>query len=1825
MRLDSNTFIRTLCTLTLFGGLMSACAEGSPEDRDMGSNPVDLGPGDGGMDGGPVDNGPNSGLCQECVVSDQCPDGADCVPFGDATLCLQRVPDEFADCPRTFEAGTLLTRPGAYYCLPTEGCCIDEDDDNYGQGVFCDGPDCDDADELVHPDADELCNGEDDDCNLVPDNSPVDCEPQGCDFNGTNYESQPRSDCTSGQCEQVTVSTCGLYSCSGGLSVGDVCAGSCNVEGVLNDDFCIPSAHCETGGVCVLDRPNGAACGLDSECVSDHCENGFCCGDGACCAQDSNCPGFPGVGVTCDDTPSCQGTIGSVTCNLTSNRCETVNGAANDTGCTTSVEANNCGTYPSVFCMGGTNQSTPTCATSCLSDSQCDANAHCDNNLCVLDLPDGNACDEGSDCTSSHCQNGFCCSGGDCCAMAADCPGTYRSASVCIDDATCQGTRSDAICTGNVCGTQPAIQDDTGCGTMTEADSCASFPSVFCNGTATQTRPSCQVACTLDSQCDNGSHCDGVCVPDITDGGVCDENSDCLTDHCQNGRCCTGGDCCATPANCPASYRAASTCGSTATCQGTRSDATCVASVCGTQAGVPDDSGCTMLEVSSNCGAYPSATCAGTADQTSPVCPTSCSTDSNCDANAHCDNGVCILDVPNGDVCDEDSDCTAGHCQNGYCCASGDCCSTATNCPASYRSAAACTTASTCQGSRTDATCTSNQCGTTAPIADDRACSPGLMALDCGAFPDRYCDGQENQMPPVCAAACAGDGECEASAHCDAVCVPDQPNGTSCDEDSDCSGNHCQNGFCCASGDCCSTATNCPSSYAAPSTCNTAATCQGTRSDAVCNGSFQCATQTGVADDSGCGSLTTANTCGFFPSVSCNGAADQVPPSCSTGCVSDADCDGNAHCDGGACLPDLTDGNSCDEASDCIANHCQNDRCCSSGDCCATASNCPASYSSPSTCADPATCQGTRSDAVCSGNICGTTAGVPDDTACNAGVEASNCGPYPSRFCNGLATQVVPVCGGSCSTNSNCDVDAHCSGGLCVPDLPNGGNCALTGAAACTSGLCNNGFCCTSGTCCSTATDCPGTFATAPACNNAATCQGTRSDRTCVSNSCGTQANVPDDSACSAVTVANTCGSYPSVSCNGAADQTTPLCQATCSADGDCDSNAHCDAGVCVPDLVDGNVCDEDSDCVASHCQNGRCCIGGDCCSAASQCPAIYTTPPTCLSPSVCDGRRFDAVCNSFVCGTSSEIDDDSACTVGTTANTCSTYADVFCNGQVSQSAPACGTTCSTNAQCDASANCMGGLCVSDGANGDACSADNQCTSNHCQNGFCCATGDCCSTAASCPASYRNAATCDMTSSCQGTRDDAVCGANKQCSTTANVPDDSACTSGTTANVCGFYNDVFCSGAATQTGPTCPNSCTNSSQCDPGAFCGTGTCQPLRTQGQTCSAASDCAGGLACTDGVCCGSTCAGNCQACNIAGSVGTCTNIPAGQDPASECGAVTCTGWYQGWGGTNADQCFTSQNAPANAVDCNGAGSCETAAQVCPAQPANTMVLDCDNTCQAKNLSTCTGMVAPVCNSVTPSPANQTCNSGVCQQSVARCVAGVPQSCPNPMSHPMYSAEICDGLDNNCDTVVDNGGAALCTLANSVESCGGMSGCQIMSCEGSYLNPNMLNGDGCECLPETSADSCAISAAGATVYTLTEGQSNTLNGNLDTTSDGDWFKVTLNNGGSAGYRTALSFAARASTDIVFDVFQDNCSTYATYTGGRSGTLCSGSGSQPRNISSYSFDPLEGVGQCGLTSPLGGTTCNSAPSRTYLIWVHRNAGTAPTCSSYSITVGNAS
>jgi len=207
------------------------------------------------------------------------------------------------------------------------------------------------------------------------------------------------------------------------------------------------------------------------------------------------------------------------------------------------------------------------------------------------------------------------------------------------------------------------------------------------------------------------------------------------------------------------------------------------------------------------------------------------------------------------------------------------------------------------------------------------------VASTCATYPSVTCSGAVNQDPPECATTCATSADCDASAYCNAAgaCVPDEPNGQSCEENGDCQGNHCQNGFCCDSGDCCANANDC-NAYDQPAQCNTAATCQGTKVEGTCTGSFQCST-TVVADDSGCAGQTSAE-CGPYPSINCGGGMDQPSNQdalCSTMCTGDAQCDVSAHCTGGVCVPDQGPGGFCNTTPECGgALQCVDNVCCTS-------------------------------------------------------------------------------------------------------------------------------------------------------------------------------------------------------------------------------------------------------------------------------------------------------------------------------------------------------------------------------------------------------------------------------------------------------------------------------------------------------------------------------------------------------------------------------------------------------------------------------------------------------------------------------------------------------------------------------------------------------------------------------------------------------------------------------------------------------------------------------------------------------------------------------
>jgi len=745
--------------------------------------------------------------------------------------------------------------------------------------------------------------------------------------------------------------------------------------------------------------------------------------------------------------------------------------------------------------------------------------------------------------------------------------------------------------------------------------------------------------------------------------------------------------------------------------------------------------------------------------------------------------------------------------------------------------------------------------------------------------------------------------------------------------------------------------------------------------------------------------------CGLY---ACAGGGD-AGDVCATSCSDDTTCVASAHCDGAThtCVPDLPDGGSCTDATECATGHCQNGFCCAGGDCCHQPHDCPDSYRVVPHCDNTAQCQGTRHDAACVDAVCSTSEPIADDSGCDSEQVALDCTPNAPRYCNGQPTQTAPSCATTCTLDAQCASGFHCDG-TCVADQDNGGTCDED--SDCVSDHCTNGFCCTSGTCCALAANCPASFRDPASCMDAFTCQGERIDATCLANTCDST-SVSDDSGCDVNVQANGCGPFAAVYCSGGAVQTPPQCAFSCSADSECDAGFHCDV-ICVPNLPDGNFCDEDSDCTSAHCMNGLCCGSGDCCNLASDCPAAYTSASVCDNPASCQGTRDGPLCGNHICQKVSGVGDDSACTNTIVANTCGPYPSVRCVGGANQQAPQCATSCTGNAECDADFFCINSTCQPKRDPGSACTDSAQCTTGHCQNGFCCGSGDCCASKNDCsPAVYGTPPVCLDGPSCQGQRKEPSCGATFQCALGANVADDSGC-AGFEADTCGYFDSVFCSAAQNQPVPTCPSTCTSDNQCDNGAHCEGGQCVPDQGVGGLCEVSNQCGNGLACVDQRCCESSCTGVCRRCDAADAPGVCSLPAAGLDPDNECGAVSCTGYYWGFTGQS---CFGRQNITADVAACDSDGTCQTASDICPSAAKGSSTLTCNATCQVPAVGSCSGTTPGACTNITGG--TQTCGVGECANTVDKCSNGAPATC----TPKQPSVEICDGKDNDCDGLTD------------------------------------------------------------------------------------------------------------------------------------------------------------------------------------------------------------
>jgi len=372
------------------------------------------------------------------------------------------------------------------------------------------------------------------------------------------------------------------------------------------------------------------------------------------------------------------------------------------------------------------------------------------------------------------------------------------------------------------------------------------------------------------------------------DGLGCMTDDECESGHCNNRVCCAKGDCCKVTEDCALDTKDSVVCEDSATCQGSRGTVACNTSYrCViSEGGTPDDSGCTKETEASDCGFYKSAFCNGTRDQREPTCPTACTTNDDCDMDAHCAGNQCIANLPDGGACTADGDCMNGHCNHGFCCAKGDCCAVDTDCdPAMYSAPPSCTDMAMCQGARMVPACVDSMCEQRMED-DDTACDRNVIANACGDLPVKCRGGADQKPPPPCATGTCGGfaaSTCNEGAFCwQNRCQPDQPDGESCTNDASCQSGHCQNNVCCSEGECCTSDDQCPPI----GMCMDARTCQGKRQDRHCDVDHgTCANNPGMLadDDSSCSGRPTGLNCNLNFARPCTAAVDQQPPSMENG------------------------------------------------------------------------------------------------------------------------------------------------------------------------------------------------------------------------------------------------------------------------------------------------------------------------------------------------------------------------------------------------------------------------------------------------------------------------------------------------------------------------------------------------------------------------------------------------------------------------------------------------------------------------------------------------------------------------------------------------------------------------------------------------------------------------------------------------------------------------------------------------------------------------------------------------------------------------------
>jgi hypothetical protein len=1562
-------------------------------------------------------------------------------------------------------------------------------------------------------------------------------------------------ECALGFCVE---GTCCESACTAACKTCANPTGTCaNIAAGQTDAFpanaCTGSFACDGNGNCRLDR--GQACGQGSDCALGHCVDNTCCQD-ACTTPCKTCANptgtcttnVPPLGKDTNSSPPCTGTgacDGNGSC-LADNGQACANAAACASGFC--VDGTCCESSCMATCRSCAN-STGTCAyvgaglpdtnasTACSGTKACDGNGTCKNDR-------GQACAASTDCALGFCVDGTCCEStctdpcrscanptGSCQFVPAGSTDTYP-ANACTGTQTCDGAGHCLLASGQACSldSQCALGHcvDGTCCQDTCTAACKSCANAF--GTCTTNVPKYSPdapGCTGTSTCDGS----GTCL--AANGQTCAAGTECASGLCIDGVCCDSacsdpcmgcnvsghvGTCwnlpqfavdlsppnaCVAPNSCDGSGHCRSSGGQTCSAGGECATGFCVDGVC-------CDSACTApckaCNVAPNVG-----TCSNLwqyANDNNPV--NACTGTSTCDGNGSCKKA-------NGQTCAVGTECASGGCVDGVCCDTA-CSSPCKSCAVTghlgtcwnlpqyavdANPANACVAPNNCDGSgnckkangQTCATgtdcasgnCIDGVCCDTACNATCTACNVSGHVGTCWNIP-QY--GPDTYPANTCVAptACDGNGNCRLA------------NGQACAVGTDCASGNCVDGVCCNSGctavcQACNVAGNVgtcanlpqytPDAYplnacVAPNTCDGSGNCRSGNGQA-CTAGTDCASGNcvdGVCCNSTC--TTTCLACSVAGHVGTCWNLPQFSPDTNpaNACVGNSACDGAGHCRSNT-------GQACTAGTDCASGNCVDGVCCDT------------------------TCLGTC-------------------LACNVAGHVGTCSYLPQ-----YAPDTYPA--NECGTPSSCDGAGHCRA--------NNGQSCSTGTD-CASGNCVDGVCCAS-TCTAACMACNvtgslGTCANLPqwstdsypanactggsACDGAGTCKKVNG-QTCTAAGDCVSANCVDGYCCdtTCTTACTTCALAGSLgTCSNLplyASDTNPA--NACVAPATCDGAGHCRQ-------ANGQTCAAGADCASGNCVDGVCCdtactaacvacnVGGHVgtCWNLPQYSPDTNPANTCVAPSACDGAGHCRKANGQTCSVGADCASGS-CVDGYCCDSTCTTTCMACN--VAGSLGSCTNlprytpdTNPTNA-CVAPNSCDGaGHCREN--NGQTCAAGTDCASGYCVDGVCCdaaCTGTCvaCNVAGSVgmctnlplysPDTFP-ANTCVAPNACDGAghcrkANGQTCTAGADCAA-GNCVDgvccDTACTG--TCMACTVAGHVgTCSNLPLYSPDAFPaNTCVAPNSCD-----GAGHCR--KNNGQTCSTASDCASSN-CVDGVCCDTACTGTCTACNVAGHVGTCSNLPPYSPdtfPANTCAAPsscdgnghcrknngqTCTAGADCASGNCVDGVCCDTTCTTPCLACNVTGHVGTCSNVPSGQtdtnPANACVGNyaCDGAghCDKRDGQTCVDGAECLTGNCVDGYCCDTACTGTCKSCA---IAGSLGTCANL---PAWSP--------------DNYPAGTCV---SPSSCDGGGGCkknngQACSLGSECVSTNCVDGVCCNSGCTTTCYSCAVSGSVGTCTLVPNGQ---------------------------------------------------------------------------------------------------------------------------------------